>query len=141
MYCANCGSEVSEKSRFCEYCGTEMYSLGSKADSSYSKQAYSAKPPPSSTQYTSSVEIKVTQPKYDQYDYPVSRKSRTITLILWVFLGAIGAHYFYAGRIGMGILWLLTGGFFGIGLVIDIILILTGSFKDSFGKPIVNWDL
>jgi TM2 domain-containing membrane protein YozV len=58
-----------------------------------------------------------------------------------LFLGSLGVHYFYVGRIGMGILWLLTGGLFGIGLLIDFILILTGTFKDSYGRPIENWDI
>ena len=138
MYCASCGAKVKENSRFCEYCGTEMYRTGSKPDHAHSGQSSSSN---GSTHYSSTVEVKVQQPEYGQHGYPVSRKSRTITLLLWVFLGALGAHYFYAERIGMGILWLITGGFFGIGLIIDIILILTGSFKDTYGRPIVNWDL
>ena len=138
MYCASCGAKISENSRYCEYCGTEMYTTGSESDQSYSGQSSSSN---DSTHYSSTIEVKIQRPEYGQQGYPISRKSRTVTLLLWVFLGALGAHYFYAERFGMGILWLLTGGFFGIGLVIDIILILTGTFKDTYGKPIVNWDI
>ena len=142
MYCANCGSKISEKSRFCEFCGTEMYRLGSRPGQSNSSQASSSNPSTSSTHhYSSTVEIKVKQPNYERYGHSISPKSRTIVLILWILLGALGVHYFYAGRIGMGLLWLITGGFFGIGLVIDLIVILTGTFKDSYGRPIVSWDI
>ena len=144
MYCASCGSELKENSRFCEYCGTKMYTDANQAYESQSHSEQSKSGNASSTQYSSTIEINVKKPGQSytpSSEYPVSSKSRLITFLLWLFLGTIGAHYFYAGRIGMGILWLLTGGFFGIGLVIDIILILTGTFKDEYGKPIVNWDV
>ena len=46
-----------------------------------------------------------------------------ISLLLCIFLGILGAHKFYEGKTGMGILYLLTGGLCGIGWVIDIIII------------------
>ncbi len=59
-----------------------------------------------------------------------------VALLLCIFLGEIGAHRFYVGKIGTGILYLLTCGLFGIGWVIDIILIVAGSFKDQFDLPL-----
>lgn len=47
-------------------------------------------------------------------------KSKTTAYLLWLFLGVFGVHKFYLGRIGMGILYLFTAGFFGIGLLIDL---------------------
>ena len=145
MYCASCGSKLSERSRYCEYCGTEMHTLGEESRQSNSGQASSApKSSRYSNQYSSTIEINVKKPEYENTrssSYPVSPKSRLVVFLLWLFLGSLGFHYFYAGRIGMGILWLLTGGFFGIGLVIDLIVILTGTFKDSYGRPIVNRDI
>lgn len=53
--------------------------------------------------------------------------------LLAIFLGYFGAHHFYVGKIGMGILYFLTAGIFGIGWIVDICLIASGSFKDSNG--------
>jgi hypothetical protein len=58
---------------------------------------------------------------------------------LW-FCGAAGIHRFYVGKIGTGILWLCTGGLFGIGQIIDLIRILNGTFTDAAGRPLLRWD-
>ena len=52
------------------------------------------------------------------------RRRARKAFFLCLFLGYFGAHKFYEGRIGMGILYLLTIGLFGIGWIVDIILIL-----------------
>jgi hypothetical protein len=50
-----------------------------------------------------------------------------------------GLQRFYVGKIGTGILWFVTGGLFGIGQLIDVILICVGQFKDRYGLPLVIW--
>ena len=57
-------------------------------------------------------------------------KSKTTALLLCIFLGGFGVHRFYMGRIGSGLLWLFTGGLFGIGYIYDIIKIVTGGFAE-----------
>ncbi len=52
-------------------------------------------------------------------------RNKWVALCLCIFLGGIGAHKFYDGKIGMGILYIFTGGLFLIGIIIDIISILT----------------
>lgn len=47
-------------------------------------------------------------------------KSTTVAYVLWFFLGLLGIHKFYLGKVGMGILYLFTGGIFGIGWLIDL---------------------
>ena len=59
--------------------------------------------------------------------------------LLCLFFGVFGAHRFYVGKIGTGILWLCTVGGFGIGWAIDLILIACGVFKDKQGRPITRW--
>lgn len=68
----------------------------------------------------------------------VSEKSKTTDLLLCIFLGTLGVHRFYEGKIGTGILWLCTLGLCGIGWIVDIILIVTNKAKDKYGLPIVN---
>ncbi len=63
----------------------------------------------------------------------VSSKSKMTALILCIFLGYLGIHYFYVGKAGMGCLYLFTCGLFGFGWFIDIIRIACGSFADSNG--------
>src|SRR5436190_15324921 len=63
-------------------------------------------------------------------------KSGFITLLLCLFLGGLGIHRFYVGKIGTGILMLLTFGGFGIWTLIDLILIASGHFTDKEGRPL-----
>ncbi len=70
----------------------------------------------------------------------VSDRSRLIALLLCAFLGYLGIHRFYVGKFGTGILWLLTGGLFGVGYLVDIILIAAGGFRDRDGLRLIYWD-
>ena len=63
-------------------------------------------------------------------------KSKTTTLILAIFLGGLGVDRFYVGKIGTGILKLLTAAGFGIWWLIDIILILANKYTDKQGNPL-----
>ena len=63
-----------------------------------------------------------------------SDKSKITALLLCIFLGGLGVHRFYVGKIGTGVVWLLTGGILGIGWLIDIIMIAVGKFKDKQGN-------
>ena len=56
--------------------------------------------------------------------------------IMCFFFGCFGVHRFLVGKIGTGILWLLTGGILGIGALVDFIMILCGSFTDKEGNQI-----
>lgn len=69
-----------------------------------------------------------------------SDKSRAVTLILGLTLGVFGAHRFYAGKIGTGLLMLATFGGCGIWYLVDNIMIATGGFRDAEGKLISRWE-
>ncbi len=73
------------------------------------------------------------------YDRPVSPKSRLAALLLCFFFGYLGIHRFYVGKVGTGLILLFTGGFFGIGLIVDFIMIIVGSFTDQSGLFVMNW--
>lgn len=68
-----------------------------------------------------------------------SDKSRVVALVLAALLGVFGAHRFYVGKIGTGILMLLTFGGMGIWYLVDVILIASGSFRDADGRRVVHW--
>jgi len=105
--------------RFCPKCGHELLSVGD-----YCSQCGLPIPPD--------------ERLYDEPD--ASRSSRLVALLLCALLGYLGVHRFYVGKIGTGILWLCTGGLFGIGYVVDLILIAMGSFTDIEGNRLVFWD-
>lgn len=69
----------------------------------------------------------------------VSPKNRLAALLLCIFLGELGIHRFYVGKIGTGLLYLFTLGGFGIGMIIDIVMICVGSFTDKGGLFVKNW--
>jgi len=64
------------------------------------------------------------------------QKDWLTTLLLCVFVGVFGVHRFYVGKVGTGVAMLLTGGGCGIWTLVDLITIVTGSFKDANGLPL-----
>ncbi len=69
----------------------------------------------------------------------ISEKSRlAVTLLSW-FLGGLGVHRFYLGKIGTGILMIFTLGGFGIWWMIDFIYAVSGTMKDKNGLKIEKW--
>ena len=69
----------------------------------------------------------------------MSPKSRLAATLLCAFFGEFGFHRFYVGKIGTGLIWLCTAGVFGIGWVVDLILIICGEFKDKHGAKLIGW--
>lgn len=108
-YCQHCGAEMEASAMVCPKCGT----------------------PVAASQPQVVVNNIVTQPA-DNYPY----KSKVVALLLCFFLGGLGIHRFYVGKIGTGLIWLVTGGLFLIGWVIDFISILIGGFRDKANMPL-----
>lgn len=65
-----------------------------------------------------------------------SEKDWLTTLLFCLLLGTLGVHRFYTGKIGTGILQLITLGGCGVWTLVDLVMIITGSFKDSNGNEI-----
>lgn len=65
-------------------------------------------------------------------------KSKLTTLLLCLFLGVFGAHRFYVRKFGTGILYLCTGGLFGVGFFVDLFSIIFNKFTDKDGNTLNN---
>jgi TM2 domain-containing membrane protein YozV len=84
------------------------------------------------------------QPQYQQYSQQQyaylqsQQKDWLTTLLLCLFLGWLGVHRFYTGHTVIGVIQLLTLGGCGIWALVDFIMILTNSYRDSNGFPLVR---
>jgi TM2 domain-containing membrane protein YozV len=59
--------------------------------------------------------------------------------LLCFFFGVLGIHRFYVGKIGTGILQIVTLGGLGIWALIDLIMIIVGAFTDKEGNKLTQW--
>jgi TM2 domain-containing membrane protein YozV len=75
----------------------------------------------------------------DEIEIP-SPKSRISALLLCFFFGIFGLHRFYVGKVGTGIIWLLTLGCFGLGALTDFVFIIWGTFEDKDGLELKIWN-
>lgn len=104
-FCKHCGSRIPAAAVICTACGCQVEEL---------HQA-----PPTVIINNSNMNTNT------NYSGPMGRlKSKWVSLLLCIFLGALGVHKFYEGKIGMGILYIFTGGLFCIGVIVDLITLL-----------------
>ena len=151
--CPACGAtvEISEPVSYCEYCESpipltkedlDFLTAAAKASRASSGSFESSRQFESSTQSESGGDhsaYSAAPSPQRTVDPNVSPRSRTVALLLCFFMGTLGIHRFYAGRIVSGILYIFTLGGLGIGVLIDLIRIACGSFKDKDGLPIRTW--
>ncbi len=130
-FCPRCGLQAGTEPRICPHCGTRYHS---NACPTCGYLPLRDRAPAGETRVVERVVERVPTAAG-----AVSTKSRLAALLLVLFLGILGIHRFYVGKVGTGLLFLLTAGFFGIGWVIDLILIVCGVFRDRRGLPVREW--
>ncbi len=69
----------------------------------------------------------------------ISERTRGVALPVAVLLGVFGAHRFYVGKTGTGLLMLGTFGGMGLWWLYDLILIVAGEFRDKDGRRVIRW--
>ncbi len=99
-FCVSCGGENDPAAKFCALCGASMQSA---AQPEYQEPEYQQNTN-SQPEYQQAQPIHVAQGRYDN---DPNRKDRIAAAIFGIVLGSFGAHKFYLGNIGMGILYLV----------------------------------
>mgnify|MGYP002539701094 CR=1 FL=1 len=150
MLCLNCGEEISSSAVYCPHCGCRTYLPRNYQNPAKSNTEQNPVPrksvqpyrPPKNQQrrIPDQRSAPPVPPQHYTFVDPLhSSKKRGLAALLCLFLGCLGIHRFYVGKIGTGILWLLTFGLFGIGTIIDLLVILCGSFRDRDGRRLAHW--
>ena len=163
MKCPNCGAEGGD-GRFCPYCGSELPIRNNQAavpnqynnsnnnyhvvNNYYVNPGFPNQMPMNPIPGNQVAQNNYQQNLSGQYFIPQqntrtvcpvsSSKSKNTALLLCFFMGVFGIHQFYVGKTGKGILYLLTGGLFGIGWLIDLFTIAENKFKDSNDLPLTG---
>lgn len=100
-FCSHCGKEINAEAVVCPNCGCQVGQMQQP-----------------------NIVINNTNTNTNVVGGYGRAKNKWAAFLLCFFLGFIGAHKFYEGKVGMGILYLFTGGIFGIGWLIDTIILL-----------------
>ena len=115
-FCKYCGEKIAGDAVVCVKCGRQVESMGGKDANS-----------PIIINNNNSASSSASSSAYASGRYCGRKCSKWVALLLCLFLGWCGGHKFYEGKIGTGIVYMLTAGIFFFGMVID--------FFNILGKP------
>lgn len=107
-FCKHCGGTIAEEAVICPLCGCQVEEVKSTQQQ----------------QQPIVINNSNVNTNTNVNGAAGREKNKWVAFLLCFFLGGLGAHKFYEGRVGMGILYLFTGGLFGIGWICDIIALL-----------------
>ena len=130
MKCPNCGAARGQEDRYCKYCRTAF-------------DPYATVPESKQEIHIHYHEARRAEPRFRVEHIYTSRerrsdRSRLVAFLLCLLFGLWGAHKFYLGKHGMGVLYLLTFGLCGYGWLIDLFILLLGKPKDKDGY-LLTW--
>lgn len=110
-FCKQCGQKISEAAVVCPFCGCQIEELKSGNQNQ-------APIIINNTNANSNVNTNINSVNGGK------AKNKWVAVLLCFFLGYVGAHKFYEGKVGMGILYIFTVGLCGIGTLVDFIKLL-----------------
>ena len=119
MFCPRCGVKMGQREKICPRCGNH-YFTNACGNCGFNGMDSGGGPQTVYVNNTYNTNNGSSQSNPNGYG---KAKDRTVALLLCIFLGTVGAHKFYEGNTGMGILYLFTGGLCGIGWLVDIFVI------------------
>jgi hypothetical protein len=130
MFCSACGKQIADQATVCQGCGAPV-SRPAAAQAAASQPARKFCP-------NCGAALDPLAPTCVKCGSSVPYRDFLTTLLLCIFLGVFGVHRFYTGNTGIGIGQLLTLGGCGIWVLVDIILIAAGTYRDGNGNPLVG---
>ncbi len=108
-FCKHCGAKIPEAAVICTACGCQVEEMKNHEQ-------------PSIVINNANANTNVNNNQNGMY--PGRPRNKWVAFLLCFFLGYLGAHKFYEGKAGTGILYLFTAGLFGIGWFVDCINLL-----------------
>lgn len=117
-FCKFCGAKIPEDAVLCTQCGRQVEELHSSAVPQAAQPSIVINNANSNVNTNTNANLGVLGGRL---------KNKWVAVLLCLFFGWLGAHKFYEGKFLGGILFLFTGGIFGIGVIIDLLALL--------GKP------
>ena len=106
-FCKHCGQQIDKDCVVCPVCGKQVEDLKS------SQQPVVIN---NTNANTNSVDVKM--------ENRGTEKNKWVAFVLCLFLGLVGAHKFYEGKILVGVVYIFTAGLFFVGWIIDLLAIL-----------------
>ena len=107
-FCKRCGTSILEEAVICPNCGCQVEEI---------KRAEQPSIVINNANNNTNTNVNPAM-------FGVRMRNKWIAFFLCLFFGYFGAHKFYEGKVGTGLLYLFTVGLFGIGWIIDCINLL-----------------
>lgn len=109
-FCKHCGAKIPNAAVICTHCGCQVEEIGKNEQPNIVINN-------ANTNTNTNTNVNAAM-------LGIRAKNKWVAFFLCLFLGYLGAHKFYEGKTGMGILYLFTAGIFGIGWFIDCVVLL-----------------
>lgn len=110
-FCKHCGKTIDKEAIICPHCGKQVENIAQQPNIVINNSN-------TSSNINSNTNTNINAMAGGRM------RNKWTAFFLCLFLGFFGAHKFYEGKAGMGILYICTGGLFGIGWIMDIFAIL-----------------